>query len=65
VHCASRVLLTGTLTGFLAVVFVTGTPVMLVLVAWSIRYAIRQLTPDGQEAPTAGTAPGVAPLRPV
>lgn len=58
------VLLTGTLTGFLAVVFVTGTPVMLALVAWSIRYAIRQLTPDGEEAPTRAR-PGVPTLRPV
>jgi len=27
------------------VVLLTGTPIMLLLVAWSIRYAIRGLTP--------------------
>jgi hypothetical protein len=31
----------GSLEGFLAITFVTGTPVMLLLLAWSIRYAIR------------------------
>jgi hypothetical protein len=36
-------LLEGSLETFLAVVFLTGTPVMLVLLAWSIRYAIRGL----------------------
>jgi len=59
------VLLSGTLTGFLAVVILTGTPLMLVLVAWSIDYAIRQLTTDGEEAPTAGPATGVAIAQPV
>ena len=37
------VLLQGSLESFLLIVFLTGTPVMLVLLAWSIRYAIRGL----------------------
>ena len=37
-------LLQGSLESFLLVVLVTGTPMMLLLVAWSIRYAIRGLT---------------------
>jgi hypothetical protein len=37
-------LLRGSLEGFLAVTFVTGTPVMLLLLAWSIRYAIRSFS---------------------
>lgn len=37
------VLLHGSLESFLLIVFLTGTPVMLVLLAWSIRYAIRSL----------------------
>jgi hypothetical protein len=37
------VLLNGSLESFLLVVFLTGTPVMLGLVAWSIRHAIRGL----------------------
>lgn len=37
------VLLQGSLESFLLIVFLTGTPVMLVLLAWSIRYAIRSL----------------------
>jgi hypothetical protein len=36
-------LLEWSLETFLVVVFLTGTPVMLVLLAWSIRYAIRSL----------------------
>jgi hypothetical protein len=36
-------LLEGSLESFLLVVFLTGTPVMLLLLAWSIRYAIRGL----------------------
>ena len=36
-------LLEGSLESFLVVVFLTGTPVMLLLLAWSIRYAIRGL----------------------
>ena len=38
------ILLHGSLESFLATTFVTGTPVMLVLLAWSIRYAIRNLS---------------------
>ncbi|MCW3056217.1 MAG: hypothetical protein JWO21_186 [Solirubrobacterales bacterium] len=38
-------LLQGSLESFLLVVLLTGTPIMLLLVAWSIRYAIRGLTP--------------------
>jgi hypothetical protein len=37
-------LLHGSLEGFLAVTFVTGTPVMLLLLAWSIRYAMRSFS---------------------
>ena len=37
------VLLNGSLESFLLIVFLTGTPVMLGLVAWSIRHAIRNL----------------------
>ena len=37
------VLLQGSLESFLVIVFLTGTPVMLVLLAWSIRYAMRGL----------------------
>jgi hypothetical protein len=36
-------LLQGSLESFLLIVFLTGTPVMLLLLAWSIRYAIRGL----------------------
>jgi hypothetical protein len=38
------ILLRGSLESFLAVTVVTGTPVMLVLLAWSIRYSIRRLS---------------------
>jgi len=37
------VLLQGGVGGFLLVTFVTGTPVMLLLLAWSVRYSIRRL----------------------
>ena len=37
------VLLHGGVGGFLLVTFVTGTPVMLLLLAWSVRYSIRRL----------------------
>ena len=43
-------LLEGSLESFLVVVFLTGTPVMLVLLAWSIRYAIRGLADVGLPA---------------
>jgi len=38
------ILLHGSLESFLAITFVTGTPVMLLLFAWSIRYSIRRLS---------------------
>lgn len=37
-------LLHGSLEGFLAITFVTGLPVMLLLLAWSIRYPIRSFS---------------------
>lgn len=37
------VLLHGSIGGFLAITFVTGTPVTVLLLVWSIRYAIRGL----------------------
>lgn len=37
-------LLHGSLGGFLAVTFATGTPLTLLLLAWSIRYSIRRLS---------------------
>jgi hypothetical protein len=46
-------LLQGSLEGFLVIVFVTGTPVMIVLFAWSIRYALRGLA-DVEPPPRAG-----------
>jgi intracellular septation protein A len=39
-------LLQGSLESFLAVVFITGTPAMLLLMVWSIRYAIRELNAE-------------------
>jgi hypothetical protein len=38
------ILLHGSLESFFAITFVTGTPVMVVLLAWSIRYSIRKLS---------------------
>jgi Protein of unknown function (DUF3159) len=38
------ILLHGSLESFLAITFVTGTPFMLLLLAWSVRYAIRNLS---------------------
>ena len=43
-------LLAGSVTGFLVVVFVTGAPLMIALIAWSVWYAVRKLS----EAPAAG-----------
>ena len=48
-------LLNGSLEAFLVVVFVTGTPAMLVLMVWSIRYAMRGLA-DVDVAPPAALA---------
>ena len=39
-------LLHGSLESFLAVVFLTGTPAMLLLIVWSIRYSIRELNDE-------------------
>ena len=38
------ILLHGSLENFLLVTFVTGTPAMLLLLAWSIRYSLRRLS---------------------
>jgi hypothetical protein len=43
-------LLAGNVTGFLVVVFVTGGPTMLALMAWSVWYAVRRLS----ETPASG-----------
>jgi hypothetical protein len=48
-------LLNGSLEDFLLIVFVTGTPAMLVLTVWSIRYAVRGLA-DTEPAPPAVVA---------
>jgi hypothetical protein len=48
-------LLNGSLEAFLVVVFVTGTPAMLVLMVWSIRYAMRSLA-DVEVSPPAALA---------
>jgi MFS family permease len=45
-------LLQGSLEGFLVVVFLTGTPVMLLILAWSIRFSLRGLA-DAQPVPAA------------
>jgi len=47
-------LLQGSLESFLLIVFVTGFPAMLVLMAWSIRYAMRGLDEPGE----SGRLPG-------
>jgi hypothetical protein len=44
------VLLNGSLESFLVTVLLTGTPMMLVLIVWSIRHAIRGLTASEGEA---------------
>jgi dipeptide/tripeptide permease len=57
------VLLTATVGSFVAVVVLTGAPVMLALVAWSIHYAIGHLPADIDEAPTPALTqvPAVTP----
>ena len=45
-------LLQGSLEGFLVVVFLTGAPVMLLILAWSIRFSLRGLA-DAQPVPAA------------
>lgn len=50
------VLLHGSLESFLLIVFLTGTPAMLALMLWSIRYAMRALEePEPGELPRAGS----------
>ena len=46
-------LLYGSLESFLLIVFLTGTPAMLVLMVWSIRYAMRGLAETDQAPPAA------------
>lgn len=45
------VLLNGSLENFLLISFLTGTPAMLLLLVWSIRYSIRSLADAPDEAP--------------
>ena len=45
-------LLEGGVGDFLVVVFLTGTPVMLLLLAWSIRFSLRGLA-DAEPLPAA------------
>lgn len=47
-------LLYGSLESFLAIVFLTGTPVMFLLIVWSIRHAMRELTSSEGEATLDG-----------
>lgn len=49
-------LLYGSLESFLAIVFLTGTPVMFLLIVWSIRHAMRGLS-DAEVAPPADLTP--------
>jgi hypothetical protein len=50
------VLLHGSLESFLLIVFLTGTPAMLALMLWSIRYAMRGLAePEPEQAARAGS----------
>jgi hypothetical protein len=48
------VLLNGSLESFLLTVLLTGTPMLLVMIVWSIRHAMRGLTPSGREATLGG-----------
>jgi Protein of unknown function (DUF3159) len=48
------VLLEGSLESFLLTVLLTGTPMMLLLIVWSIRHAIQGLTPSETEATLDG-----------
>ena len=48
------VLLNGSLESFLVTTLLTGTPMLLVLIFWSIRHAMRGLTPSGREATLDG-----------
>ena len=48
------VLLNGSLETFLLTTLLTGTPMLLLLIMWSIRHAMRGLTPSGREATLGG-----------
>jgi intracellular septation protein A len=48
------VLLNGSLESFLLTTLLTGTPTLLLLIIWSIRHAMRGLTPSGREATLDG-----------
>jgi intracellular septation protein A len=48
------VLLNGSLESFLLTTLLTGTPMLLLLIMWSIRHAMRGLTPSGREATLDG-----------
>ena len=50
------VLLNGSLESFLLVTLLTGTPAMLLLLAWSIRYSIRGLADTEPPADALKTA---------
>jgi hypothetical protein len=50
------VLLHGSIGGFLVITFLTGTPVMVLLLAWSVRYAIRGLAETEPRADEAHRA---------
>jgi hypothetical protein len=49
-------LLHGSLEDFLVIVFLTGTPAMLALMLWSIRYALRGLAETDPVVPAAPAA---------
>jgi len=51
-------LLQGSLESFLAIVFLTGTPVMFLLIVWSIRHAMRNLDDADVEPPAELTPSG-------
>src|SRR5262249_9389500 len=51
-------LLYGSLESFLAIVFLTGTPVMFLLIVWSIRHAMRGLADADIEPPPDLTPSG-------
>lgn len=52
------VLLQGSLESFLVVAFLTGTPTLVVVLVWSIRYAIRRLTQTEVEPEPARACAG-------
>lgn len=55
-------LLYGDVERFLIVTIATGTPVMLVLTAWSIRYAIRELSSEEEPPSTVEAGTGGSPV---